>query len=275
MRIGIELEVEKADHIELTSDLELSWNRTEDPSLRNGGVEYVSRIFNDADEGFKSYFKLKDYVEAEGGEYNKRCGLHVHVSLPTRFTTRTLPKYLFNYLLLEKRLFELGDSSRHHSNFCFPVMQDSSTLSVFAEICNRARSIYRSGMLPRCSKYTALNLQCLGTIGTLEFRMLSPMTPDDELSQQFEIIKDIFRLSGVALKERYNIPDSEYFKLVSILLRKSRQRSTSFIIDAGLPLPSRRNCLTLISDRTSKMVQSEPTKVVENPKAPFEIFFGE
>lgn len=275
MKIGIELEAEGARHIELTDELEADWSCTEDSSLRDGGVEYVSHVFNNPDEGFKSYFKLKDFVQAEGGQYNKRCGLHVHVSMEKRFTQGTLSKFLFKYLLMENLLFELGDSSRHHSNFCYPILQDSNSLSIFSEICNQRRSVRGLRIFPRSSKYTALNLQTISTIGTLEFRMLSPMTSDENLSQQFTIIKDIFKLSAIALKKKYKIPEVEYFKLVSLLLRRDAKDNSALYSSVGLLPSGRIQPLTLLQDRVNNQDEQDPEQQEDTYKSPFEIFFGE
>ena len=115
--VGIELEFENSKKSIFTKRLR-DWSLIADPSLRNGGVEFVSKILpktqvnaalTRADKVIKEY-NLSAHV---------RCGLHVHVNV-TDITFGQLWAMSMLYAFAEPNIFKKFAADRVDNHFCVP-----------------------------------------------------------------------------------------------------------------------------------------------------------
>lgn len=164
--IGIEVEVENIIRGEFMLRHPLVfefWDMTDDGSLRNHGVEFVSkplRGLNISAALYILYDAFNKYSETFGKpDFSSRCGLHVHVNC-RQFTMQQLRNLFAVYMALESVIFNyIVKDERDGNPFCFPVVD----------------SVMTGRMEP--IKYQALNRRPLREQGTLEFRHMKG-TPD-------------------------------------------------------------------------------------------------
>lgn len=152
--VGIEVEVENQNHRRPTARC---WTVTEDGSLRNGGVEFVSRPIKakDAPAAIQHLFKGdfdQDYC------FSPRTSVHVHLNM-LDVPTEKVVDLLLIYSLFEKSLYRFVGKGRWKNIYCTPITE-SLLLMGIAE----------RGLGATWEKYTGLNLLPLRDKGTIEFR---------------------------------------------------------------------------------------------------------
>ena len=163
MRVGFEVEVEQSNN---TSNNIPGLKITPDGSLRNG-VEYVSDVLPDTKYASWLYEYLHEYIE---GEYTERCGVHVHLDF-SHCSVPDLLDFVFRYLAIERALFrKYPEHLRGNNSFCRPLLDSSNELEVLRRLWQNPEE---RNTLQAFSKYTALNLRTICTLGTVEFRPLS------------------------------------------------------------------------------------------------------
>lgn len=174
--VGIEVELEHArtsDRIIPDKYLphalvgDMLWIGKADGSLRNNGVEFVTRYgvkdshVKLATESLEGLIKIQ-YPDSEA---NGRTGLHVHINV-SQLTANQLANFLFLYAILEPFFFHVS-GNRAENLYCVPWERNHQKLSTVIDqllMGNMAR--WRN-----YSKYCALNVACIETFGTVEFRM--------------------------------------------------------------------------------------------------------
>lgn len=174
---GIEVELEnlKLSDVEECDIYEDYWTWTEDGSLRNHGVEFVSRPLrgDEVSHGLSHLFeRLPDDVD-----FNARAGIHVHVNC-REFRVDTLRKILLTYYLFEDFFFSMVQHDRNKGIFCVPVRESCSISEYLALSCDG------KGV----QKYAALNILPLWDIGTIEFRHLHSTNDMSLLRRWFQSI---------------------------------------------------------------------------------------
>lgn len=123
-RYGLELEYEgaKLDRLPTGNDL-TRWKVTKDDSLRNNGIEFISRPIGMA--RLPDYMsQLDNAVKKISCEANIRCGLHVHVNMTHR-NFGELYNAIVLYTLLEPRIFREFAPGREISHFCVPLFSNT------------------------------------------------------------------------------------------------------------------------------------------------------
>ncbi len=175
MRYGFEVEIEDVT----TSGRHIPGiNETTDNSLREGR-EYVTDILPDKE--FTSF--MYDYLSRTiVGNYSERCGVHFHMDVTTKSKQQCI-NFLERYILVERTLFRVhSDILRSNNNFC-NLLTDST------EELNIIRHYNVNGTEPDdYSKYMAINIKPMLSIGTFEFRAIKAgVTPE-----QFTMMLDIF-----------------------------------------------------------------------------------
>lgn len=215
-KVGVELEYEGAHHA-LYGKKMRDWSLVQDHSLRNNGIEFVSRVLPKME--VRRALELADNViKAEGLYTNKRCGVHVHVNC-TDLPMNQVWSFILLYSLLEPHIFKRFADGREENHFCVPVMWNTnfvecmktsattlfkgispprlkksraSTIQVEAFTFDQAiqaglgapatsRSTHIDLPIYHSSKYSAVNTTALKRFGTLEFRHLGGTTDIDEV----------------------------------------------------------------------------------------------
>ena len=198
-RLGIELEYENFDADTLfRGDYHFpAWSLDRDPSLRDGGIELISRILQPGAVA-GALLQAEQMVEVSGAEAHDRCGVHIHVNM-SDFTMRSLWSFLTAYVLVEPSLFKQFADGRQDNHFCVPLycnavfaqyMYDdirSLRKGIPGELTKNKRAAMEMLLGGRRNpglstifdgiKYSALNLKPLSTLGTAEFRLF-PGTTD-------------------------------------------------------------------------------------------------
>lgn len=175
MRLGFEVEIEDITKKPPTIP---GINETTDNSLRNG-KEYVSSVLPDKDFALFLYDYLYQNIQ---GSYSERCGFHFHMDVVNTSKSKCL-KFIKRYITVERTLFRLySDILRSNNNFCNLVVDSTEEL-------NTIRKYNVNSIDPNdYSKYMALNIKPMLSIGTFEFRALKAgVTP-----KEFHAILDIF-----------------------------------------------------------------------------------
>lgn len=123
--IGIEVEAE--GYGGLRSSL-FCWNVTDDGSLKDSGVEFVSYPL------YREYIDLalceleNMFKESPSLTFTHRCSIHVHVNV-SNFSRYQLIALAGLYAIYERSLFEFVDPLRKGNSFCYPIVGTPTKLS--------------------------------------------------------------------------------------------------------------------------------------------------
>jgi len=125
-RVGIELEYESADAGKLynNSGFLTRWKTTDDPSLRAGGIEFIS-LPTKPEHIELALEQVKKAMSITGAKATKRCGVHVHLNV-TDLTFRELWNVAVYYTLLEPFIFKEFADGREDSHFCVPTWANTA-----------------------------------------------------------------------------------------------------------------------------------------------------
>lgn len=177
--IGIEIEVERiasSVHHVLTPEqkypgLDL-WQQTGDNSLKEQGVEFVSRPLKGRMIEV-ALNALNNFLVKENPAHNfsSRCGTHIHVDF-REMTMEEVIKFVLLYSLVEGAFYHFAGKDRIGNAFCVPI-----THAPFKQHLPEIYHAYKHedlaqviDYITRWSKYTGLNLRPLSNLGTVEFR---------------------------------------------------------------------------------------------------------
>lgn len=122
--VGIEMEYEGV-HDPFVLDWGWSrWRCDEDPSLRDGGVEFISLPTkeNMIDAALK---QLDEIITEFSPEVNVRCGMHVHINMTDR-TLGDIFKIGTLYGLVEPYIFAKYAPGREDNHFCVPLWYNTA-----------------------------------------------------------------------------------------------------------------------------------------------------
>jgi hypothetical protein len=157
------------------------WHLTEDSSLRNGGVEFVSNpMYSSQVASFLN--RLYDAMPSTV-DYHERAGIHVHVNC-LGMTAAQIRVAVCLYLLYENGFFRFVSPHRRNNIFCVPAISCNAGASLL-HLCNDGSA----GMI---QKYLALNLTRLTDIGTIEFRHMESTNDKKKLLQWVGFIDQIW-----------------------------------------------------------------------------------
>lgn len=157
-KVGIELEYENSPQRGLEEASQF-WMRKLDGSLRQQGVEFVSKNMQMVYVE-KAFLKLEKEMICFESCFTTgvRTSVHIHHDIRRR-TMMELRSFFALYLLFEKSLFNLAGPERITSRFCVPVNFTFNTaIDKFTSFV---------GAFP---KYSALGLYRTPDLGTVEFR---------------------------------------------------------------------------------------------------------
>ena len=161
--VGIEVELEgRGGDVEETPEIP-GWFTEGDGSLRDGGVEYISRHPLAASQLGTALTELYNHI-GEDFSLSPRTSIHVHVGAEI-LAPSSRRRMVLAYYILEPLIFDWIGEGREGSAYC-------KTLSYWPTVRQSVREYLRSENLQGSDKYTALNLRSLGRLNTFEFRSL-------------------------------------------------------------------------------------------------------
>jgi hypothetical protein len=181
---GLELEIERASF-----DWEISGFRaTEDGSLRNNGVEFISAPmdYGQMAHGLQAFFKN---ARTDSRCYSERTSIHVHTNC-LDLTVPQLTSLLMMYQVVEDLLFAWIGEERDKNIFCVPWSQTKLTHNVLANI----EQFVSMSSVER-NKYTALNLVPLRTQGTIEWRHMHGHNDVERILTWLRVIGHFYRVA--------------------------------------------------------------------------------
>jgi len=192
--VGIELEYEGATEHLINYEALTRWSTAPDHSLRNGGLEFVSKPLGKLQIP-AALAQVKKAIIDSHCMINKRCGVHVHLNV-TDLTFFELWKIVTYYTAIEPFVFKHFADGREDSHFCVPMWQNTvQQVNLWQDAVTLHRGVDKRpannpqllnmpiGMgglkktrVPlrflKAAKYTAMNMQSIMRFGTLEFRQL-------------------------------------------------------------------------------------------------------
>jgi hypothetical protein len=179
---GVECEIEAI----IDPPTVAGFNMTQDHSLRNGGLEYVSTMpFTRATlvNNFKALHSSLEFVK-DSDPFSFRTSTHVHINCQglTIPQARTL---VLLYALFEELLFSMVKPDRRNNIHCVPLTETYLP-------ANYKRPI--TYLHEKWHKYTALNIKRLNDLGTMEFRHLHGTNDVELFSQWLSVLEGLWNL---------------------------------------------------------------------------------
>ena len=161
---GVELEVENIRDPMNQPKHYNYWSATNDASLRNHGVEFVSHPMK-AFQIEKALRQIKELNPNYEPVFSERTSTHVHMNARDLTLNQILALTLV-YASVEKLLYNWVGHNRDKNIFCVPLY-NTNYLQYFSTIVEQPNNLQFTWM-----KYAGYNLLPLRSKGTVEFRHL-------------------------------------------------------------------------------------------------------
>lgn len=212
--VGVELEYERI-YETLTRNLEINtagfvnlqmkkyWDLHRDDSLRNNGIEFVSKAVYGKDlttslDTLKAYI---DYLYSRYGRkpyVSKRCGLHIHVDVRD-LSKEELSCFLCLYALYEKLIFAVFGKGRENNNYCLPLYQSITFFKVIKTILDEkqdttVKKIFDAAFRTE-NRYSAVNLHSIVKYGSIEFRHSSSTLDINYITDWINVLLSLKKFS--------------------------------------------------------------------------------
>lgn len=156
--IGIEVEVENFQSNNYEQDY--CWVNHNDGSLRNNGIEFVTRVVKASDSPYLLVDLMDKFLHKDCC-FSPRTSIHVHFNM-IPYTVDQVKNIVLLYSCFEPLFFRFTGRGRQKNIYCVPLI-DTTLIQHFE----------RSGLrevAARWTKYSSLNLLPLTTQGTIEAR---------------------------------------------------------------------------------------------------------
>ena len=150
------------------------WNVKGDGSLRDGGVEFVTKKLFGKDLGMaldelNEY--LEDIVDTEYAIPSDRCSVHIHLDV-TDLNKNEYARLLLDYAIFENVLFHYCGAYRKENLYCLPFARSDDFKRTLSHILTSvSKGLDFRKYVNGFPKYSALNLKATSTYGSLEFRL--------------------------------------------------------------------------------------------------------
>ena len=190
---GVELEIESVDRDTFWKDFPVGVEVKDDHSLRNYGKEFITvpTTGKDTLDLFQKVHKTVAFYKPEE-KFSERTSIHVHVNCQNLELEETRQAILL-YALFEEMFFAMVEASRRDNIHCVPLT-DTYLPSYFRQNLPT--------LVSKWSKYTALNIIPLKTIGTIEFRHMHGHDDPVLLQDWLTVIENLIALAKTCpLKE--------------------------------------------------------------------------
>lgn len=169
-----------------------------DGSLRNGGAEFIFKqplLWNSS-----TFLQALSDIGAFGEEYDActshRTSTHVHLNV-SDLDPEQLKRVLYLSLCLEPVLMKYCSVHRQHNRFCLPSYKSSNFLgNVRAGLGYLLHDTDAAiDNLEQYTKYAAISLHRLPSLGTVEYRMFDGTYDKDKLKSIGKIVSTIRRIA--------------------------------------------------------------------------------
>jgi hypothetical protein len=173
--IGIEVEVENARNV--TQGLNKVWQVVADGSLRNNGLEFITRPIPASAAPVCLEYLLNQYL-AKDCCFGPRTSIHIHLNMQD-MTRSQVVDFVLLYSIYEKLFYKFTGRGRQKNIYCVPL-SDCDLLPYLVE--------YGETRDGSWSKYTGLNTLPIREHGTVEFRHMHGTTDVAKLSTWINLI---------------------------------------------------------------------------------------
>lgn len=180
------------------------WDVHQDNSLRNGGIEFVSKklfgrdLLNGIDE-FYSFLNSLSKTDGVRIDASKRCSTHIHIDYRDAEISDIISAYC-TYAIVERALFKYIAPNRMNSIYTIPLFRLNEFNSVLGELYtardkNENTIIQTMGYFSEQQRYAAVNMHALVKYGSLEYRHANPIMDKKELITWINILLAIKQFS--------------------------------------------------------------------------------
>lgn len=187
--IGLECEVENYEGIDIPL---YGFSIDKDGSLKNKGAEFIS--FPVGGKNIDAMLHhLNQAIHSRGDiDFSHRTSVHVHLNVQ-QLTMRQLVLLIATYACVERLFFSRTKRERHGNSFCYPLTDTSPEDKRLVAAPNPS------------TKYCALNVYPVASLGTVEFRHLHGTADVEELTRWVQMIQKLYEFvlrSEVSIKDR-------------------------------------------------------------------------
>lgn len=154
---------------------------TQDHSLRNNGMEYITQPGTKADQ-LNMLKAIKKVVVTGKEPFSDRTSVHVHVNV-RMLSLSELREFMYLYILMEPLFFEMVGYDRKNSIYCVPL-HNTYLPSTYGKSL--------TAVINNWHKYTAFNLLPIKSQGTVEFRHLFGTWDDEVIDQWLSLLESMY-----------------------------------------------------------------------------------
>ena len=149
------------------------WNVKSDGSLRDNGVEFVTKKLFGKDLSI-ALDELHDYLIATtvpNSTPSDRCSVHIHLDV-TDLNKTEYARLLIDYAIFENVLFNYCGVHRKENLYCLPFARSDDFKRTLSNILTSvSKDLEFKKYVNSFPKYSALNLNATSKYGSLEFRL--------------------------------------------------------------------------------------------------------
>ena len=230
--LGIELEYEQVANLQGWAPQH--WVAASDGSLRNRGVELVSRPlpFDTVEAALQ---EAETMVGTTGAMASERCGLHTHMNMRP-YSIGQVWSLASLYAIIEPTLYQTYALQREDSMFAVPLWLNTRQVNALYRDITALRNIRSGGPMPPCtalqtSKYSALNFTSLTSFGTLEMRQPYCTTDFEAIRSWVDFCKRLVEI-GTSWEDPNEVLD--YYERGSLDEVQERMFGETIVIDPDI-----------------------------------------
>ena len=177
---GVEIEME-GQH--LVTPLK-GWIRHDDGSLRGQCAEWIFDKPVSKNLTLRRVKRLYEFNLTSGATLNPsaRCGVHVHMNVQ-ELTQQQVINLVLLYYVLENVLVKWCDNSRECNPFCLRLSEADYQTELLLQFNSNFDYAVR-----QWSKYASLNLNCIRSFGSVEFRCLETPKTHEKICLWIELL---------------------------------------------------------------------------------------
>jgi hypothetical protein len=172
--IGIEVEVENAA---LRKEVNRAWSLTTDGSLRNSGIECVSKPI-EARYAPVMLIHLFEECLNKDACFGPRTSIHIHLNVQD-LTREQVMDLIFMYAIYERLFYRFAGRGRQKNVYCVPLFDCDHLVNLVD---------YGPTRSDAWSKYTGFNTLPIREYGTVEFRHMHGTTNVSKLTTWINLI---------------------------------------------------------------------------------------
>lgn len=166
------------------------WKAVEDGSLRNYGVEFVLDRPMSYEESLEALDRFGDATSNVDFIRNAPAtSVHVHINVQN-WLPITLANFLTLWTLVENCMIEYAGEDRRSNTFCRPIRTAQIILDQYQEIILSLdeQDVFKLYHDEGASKYAALNISPLTTLGSIEVRCMRGTTDVKVIKEWLSLI---------------------------------------------------------------------------------------